>query len=224
MADPKKAKEEVVRIGYWKIRGLVSPIHYICEYLSVPYERVDYEQGDDLSREVWLSVKHSLGLDFPNLPYLIHGNVKLTESLAILRYICSTYGPELLGNNPRDAAVAEMIYGVVHDIKNPITSICYGSGDRAAAAKLVLERMPKVATFMKDRKFVVGDYPTFVDFYLFEQEELFDWISEGKLFQEMPVLKEHHDRVAALPKFAKFLNSPRFMARPYNNKSAMLNN
>uniref|UniRef100_A0A4X1UTN1 glutathione transferase n=1 Tax=Sus scrofa TaxID=9823 RepID=A0A4X1UTN1_PIG len=41
----------------------------------------DYDRGQ------WLSDKFKLGLDFPNLPYLIDGAHKLTQSNAILRYI-----------------------------------------------------------------------------------------------------------------------------------------
>uniref|UniRef100_A0A8C2M9K0 glutathione transferase n=1 Tax=Cricetulus griseus TaxID=10029 RepID=A0A8C2M9K0_CRIGR len=35
----------------------------------------------------WLNEKFKLGLDFPNLPYLIDGSHKITQSNAILRYI-----------------------------------------------------------------------------------------------------------------------------------------
>ena len=48
-----------VKIGYWKIRGLISPVRYMLEYLGVPYEEDQYEQGDapGYSSECWLSVK-----------------------------------------------------------------------------------------------------------------------------------------------------------------------
>lgn len=224
--DPAKKLKggDKITIGYWKIRGLVAPIYYILEYIGVPYEKVEYEQADDLNRDAWLSAKFNLGLDFPNIPYLIQGDLKMTESLAIMRYICNSNAPELLGKNPKDGAIADMVYGVVHDIKSPVTGICYGTGDRVAANKIILDRMERVSAFLKDKKFVVGDYVTYVDFYLFEQEELCDWLAEGKLFKQFPNLKEHHDRVASLPKFAEYYNSPKFMARPFNNKSAKLNN
>jgi glutathione S-transferase len=40
------------------------------------------------SRAAWTDVKHSLGYDFPNLPYYEDGKVKLSETSAIMRYIC----------------------------------------------------------------------------------------------------------------------------------------
>uniref|UniRef100_A0A8D2I2D6 glutathione transferase n=1 Tax=Urocitellus parryii TaxID=9999 RepID=A0A8D2I2D6_UROPR len=41
----------------------------------------------DYDRSQWLSDKFKLSLDFPNLPYLIDGVQKITQSSAILRYI-----------------------------------------------------------------------------------------------------------------------------------------
>ena len=42
--------------------------------------------------------KKNIGLDFPNLPYLIDGEIKITESLNILTYLPNRFNkPELLG-------------------------------------------------------------------------------------------------------------------------------
>ena len=91
-----------IKLGYWKMRGLVSQIRYLMVYLNVEYEDVVYEQGDgpDFDRSQWTNVKDSLGLQFPNLPYMIDGNVKLSETYSIMKYIASKHGPELLGRDP----------------------------------------------------------------------------------------------------------------------------
>jgi hypothetical protein len=128
-----------VKIGYWKIRGLISPVRYMLEYLGVPYEEDMYEQGDapGYSSECWLSVKHTLGLDFPNLPYLFDGDVKITESSAMMRYITNQYGgKDFGGKTDADKARADMIFGVVFDIKNAATGHCYGSGDLNAVKEI----------------------------------------------------------------------------------------
>ena len=46
--------------------------------------------------------KQNLGFAFPNLPYLIDGDFKLTETLAIERYIIGKFGKteELIGKDP----------------------------------------------------------------------------------------------------------------------------
>ena len=42
-------------------------------------------------------------MDFPNLPYLIDGDVRFTETLAIAKYIVKKSGKtELLGNNAQE--------------------------------------------------------------------------------------------------------------------------
>ena len=63
-----------------KIYWWADPIRYNCG--DAP--------GFDLSD--WTNVKFKLGLDFPNLPYLIDGNIKVTQSNAILRYLGRKFG------------------------------------------------------------------------------------------------------------------------------------
>ena len=96
-----------LKIGYWKIRGLASGIRYQLAYSGVKdYEMVEYEQGDapDFNSECWFGVKHSLGLAFPNLPYLFDGDHSMTETAAIHIYLADKYKPELLGTNPQERA------------------------------------------------------------------------------------------------------------------------
>lgn len=84
------------------MRGIAHPIRYLLEYIEHPYEDVLYEQGDapSYSLESWTSVKKTIGLEFPELPYLIDQEVKLTDPLAIIAYLCQKYAHELLGENP----------------------------------------------------------------------------------------------------------------------------
>ena len=102
-------------IGYWDLRGLVAPIKYLLEHLNVQYEDKQYFYGEaetGFNKDSWFSVKNTLGFPFPNLPYLIDGDLKLTESHAIYRYKCNKYKPEYLGNNLVQKAKVDMIMGV----------------------------------------------------------------------------------------------------------------
>ena len=96
-------------------------------YLGVDFDEHQYEQGDapDYDRSAWLSVKETLGLTFPNLPYFIDGETKLTETNAIMKYIAAKHGPELLGETPAEMARVEMVTGVVGELKSKVTVPCY---------------------------------------------------------------------------------------------------
>ena len=213
-------------IGSWKIRGLISPVKYILEYLGVPYTAVDYEQGDgpEFSRDCWMNVKNTLGLDFPNLPYLFDGDVKITESSAMMRYIAGKYGPEgFSGKDAKEKAIVDMMFGVVADIKSATTPHMYSTGDKNAL-KEISKRMEQVSKYLGSKPFIAGDNLTWVDFFIFEQVEMFAWITEGEFLSRHPNFADYHKRIVALPKFGEFYKSERFMARPYNNKVAKLNN
>ena len=64
-------------LGYWKIRGLATQLRIQMAYQGVEYNMVEYEQGDgpDFSRAEWLDKKFTLGMDFPNLPYFVDGDL-----------------------------------------------------------------------------------------------------------------------------------------------------
>ena len=98
-------------LGYWKTRGRANGIRTMLNFCAVDFEDYMYEVGAAPihSKDSWFTVKQSIGLDFPNLPYLIDGDLKLTESLAIYKYVARKYRPELLGATAQEFAFAEML-------------------------------------------------------------------------------------------------------------------
>ena len=71
-------------LGYWKRRGRGQVIRHLLAYTGLPWEDKVY-----VGLEKWFGNgdKITLGFDFANLPYLIKGDFKLTESGAIAKYI-----------------------------------------------------------------------------------------------------------------------------------------
>jgi len=100
-------------LGYWGIRGLGQHIRLLMSYLGLPFEDKIYTKRED-----WFeNDKPSIGFAFPNIPYLIDGDFKLTESSAIQKYIINrAHNNELLGKNVQDTVRIESILGVFDDI------------------------------------------------------------------------------------------------------------
>lgn len=98
-------------LGYWDIRGLAEPARAMLAYGGVDFEDKRYKCGDvpPYDRSVWLDVKFTLGLDFPNLPYMMDGDIKITESWAIYRHIARKVG--LMPKSTNDQAICEMLEG-----------------------------------------------------------------------------------------------------------------
>ena len=80
----------VMKFGYWKPRALGEPIKMLLEYLEEPYEWKYYEP--DNIAEWFEQDKYNLGIHFPNLPWMIDGDVKIAQSMAILKYIGRKHG------------------------------------------------------------------------------------------------------------------------------------
>lgn len=70
-------------LGYWDIRGLTSTIRNLLHYKGVEFVEKLYPIGPAPEYDVaeWLADKQTLDLDFPNLPYYIDGDVKLSQVL-----------------------------------------------------------------------------------------------------------------------------------------------
>ena len=80
-------------------------------------------------------MKETLGLEYPNLPYLIDGETKITETVAIMQYIAKKWRPELLGRSAAEVGRVNMLLAHVVQLKMKSTGPCY-SGDGNADAIL----------------------------------------------------------------------------------------
>ena len=73
--------------------------------MLLKYLQVDYEHKEYLDMESWFNVdKPKLGLPFANVPYIIDGDFKLCESVAVLRYLSEKYNADLVGKDIQQRA------------------------------------------------------------------------------------------------------------------------
>ncbi|NWW27809.1 GSTM2 transferase, partial [Falcunculus frontatus] len=195
----------------------------------------DYDPSD------WTNEKEKLGLDFPNLPYLIDGPTKLTQSNAILRYIARKHnmcewgvsapgggGPVVFGEggltppHPAGGETEEekqrvdVLENQLMDLRMNFARLCY-SPDFEKLKPAYLEQLPKklqeLSRFLGSRPWFAGQKITFVDFLAY------DVLDQQRMFvPECPELKgnlaQFLQRFEALDKISAYMRSGRFMKNP----------
>uniref|UniRef100_A0A6I8MYR8 Glutathione S-transferase n=1 Tax=Ornithorhynchus anatinus TaxID=9258 RepID=A0A6I8MYR8_ORNAN len=158
------------------------------------------------------------------LPYLIDGNTKLTQSNAILRYIARKHN--LCGETEEERVRVDMLESQAMDFRMQLVRVCY-SPDFEKLRPGYLEQLPVqmklFSQFLGKRKWFAGDKLTFADFLLYDvldQNRMF----EPKCLDEFSNLSEFLARFEALEKIAAYMRSDRFIKLPINNKMAKWGN
>ncbi|XP_071546691.1 glutathione S-transferase Mu 4-like [Panulirus ornatus] len=212
-------------LGYWNIRGLGQSIRLLLSYTGTEFEDKMYVPGPppDFSPSDWTSVKFTLGLDFPNLPYYIDGDVKVTQSNAVLRYIARKH--DMCGKTEEEKTRVDILENQAMDMRRAFVKLCYETyntkkqeylDDLPAAMKLLSD-------FLGDRPWFAGDNITFVDFLIYElldvHQELDSSCLDGK-----KNLQDFVKNFEALPAMKKYMASPQFLKTPLNGPMAIFGN
>lgn len=118
---------QALQFGYFNLQGRGQVSRLLLAYTKTQYHEVAYtfaKIGDWLQND-----KINLGLDFPSLPYLIDGKLKLTESKAIELYIINRakMASILLGKNHKEQALIANIDGVLKDVFNALIGIFFAA-------------------------------------------------------------------------------------------------
>ncbi|XP_074594729.1 glutathione S-transferase-like [Brevipalpus obovatus] len=200
-------------LGYWaSIRGRFEPIHLLLLHSGVDFEFKKYT-----SLSEWAADKASMRFDFPNLPYLIDGDVKLTQTLAILRYLArklnlgvKTCEPEIRRMDLIEQQADEVmqlsirIFQSPEAVKNPEKSL----NDVQMPSKL-----EQVVKFMGENKFVRGDNVTYVDFMFYSY---LDYLRQyyPDIITKNAAISSYLDRIEALPAVNKYINGENFHRLP----------
>ena len=92
--------------------------------------------------------KKNLGLEFPNIPYLIHGENKLTETIAIHHYIAEVWDQSLLGKTVQDKAKVAMLASIHHEFRWKVVRLCYSKD--ADREKTIEEYKKKLTAAMSN--------------------------------------------------------------------------
>ncbi|XP_003267965.1 glutathione S-transferase Mu 2 [Nomascus leucogenys] len=215
-----------ITLGYWNIRGLAHSIRLLLEYTDSSYEEKKYTMGDapDYDRSQWLNEKFKLGLDFPNLPYLIDGTHKITQSNAILRYIARKHN--LCGETEKEKMREDILENQLMDNRMQLARLCYNP-DFEKLKPEYLEGLPEMlklySQFLGKQPWFLGDKITFVDFIAYDVLER-NQVFEPSCLDAFPNLKDFISRFEGLEKISAYMKSSRFLPRPVFTKMAVWGN
>src|SRR5688572_7065582 len=102
-----------VTLGYWGFRARGGLIRSILGYCEIPF--IDKRYND--FNEWFGKDKQSLGVEYPNLPYIIDGDKKITESFSLLYYVPIKAGKrELIGDTDDKFIQVRIALDVAHDL------------------------------------------------------------------------------------------------------------
>ena len=215
-------------VGYWKIRGLGAPIRMMFYFLKVPFADVTYEvQGEEPNFDVssWADVKFTLGFELPNLPYLIDGDVKLTETAAIMQYIARKWRPSLLGSTAAEMGRVQMLWDGVSNLKKQSTVPCYMGSTAEEIIDTIRPLLAKIVELMGASNWIAGDNLTWLDFYFAENLDMIDKLSDGLFYAEFPSLQTYWERFITQEGLGEaWCDDSKLMKTPFNNRMAKLLN
>lgn len=222
------------KLFYWpQIQGRGEFVRLVLEDLGLPYVDVGREPGGIKQIERVLS--HGLDGVVPFAPPVLQaGKVVISQTAAITRFLGEKHGFAPATDRGRAAAasialtIADLV-SEVHDTHHPITvSEPYETQKRPAALRAEAfrtERLPKFLSWLEriltanGGKALVGRSLSYVDLAAFQVVEGLHYAFPHALQRHRRAflrLDAHGRRIAARPRIAAYLASPRRL--PYSNE------
>ncbi|EAS07385.1 glutathione S-transferase, amine-terminal domain protein (macronuclear) [Tetrahymena thermophila SB210] len=150
-------------LGYWNTPGKAQPSRYLLELSGVKYEEVRYSYP---AAEWFGRDKYALGLPFPNLPYLLDGEVKITESETIFDYLIQRLNKvELLGQG-NDKYIVDNLKNLFSDIGTRMYIYSQKEGEEQTKflSEQILPKIRDIHKFLGQKEYLLG-YFTAADLY-----------------------------------------------------------
>lgn len=178
--------ENELVLGYWGVRARGQVLRLLLTYTGASWREKTYTEAAQ-----WFeNDKKTLGMVYPNLPYIIDGNLKMSETMAIARYIVNrSERKELLGKDIKDQAYVDNMLGVYNDVMNAVAELFFTDNYEEAVAKALEKIKPKLELlnkFYTDKHYAL-EYVTIVDFFLAELSYYIKEISQ-ELYDKTPFL------------------------------------
>uniref|UniRef100_A0A3Q4GFQ2 glutathione transferase n=1 Tax=Neolamprologus brichardi TaxID=32507 RepID=A0A3Q4GFQ2_NEOBR len=146
-------------------------VRLLLEYTGDKYEEKQYVCGEapDYDKSQWTDVKFKLGMDFPNLPYLVDGNRKITQSNAIMRYIARKHN--MCGETEDEKIRVDVLENQAMDLRLAFIKLTYLNIDQKPEYLKNLQcTLKQFSDFLGGRKWFVGDKVSVNTFYCLSQD------------------------------------------------------
>jgi len=224
-------------LGYWDIRGRAHPLRLILSYTGVKFDEKRYDLTD--FSEWFEKDKVQLPLDFPNLPYYIDEDVKLSQTLAILAYIGRKHG--LDGSNAIERSTMDLAVEQTRDMFDTMVKIAYPPGnpfcgyqidnvpeihekERKAFAASLPAKLDALSNFLGNKNWIAGDRLTYADFHVYDVLDAVRLLFDPKHLNAFPKLVDYVKRLEGLKGVKEFMASSNIPPMPIFSKFACFGN
>jgi len=199
-----------MELHYWKIRGLGEPIRMMLEHLGVSYENKYKTSFED-----WFHEKINSDIELVNLPYLVDGETKLTQSYAIMRYLARKY-KKLLPSGEIEQQRVDQAEGVLVDLRFSFAMLCYNPEFEKMKDSFLKDLPNKLAGLEKvfgKRTWAVGTNLTYIDFGICEILDHMELCFPG-CYSNLPNIKKYKTAFNNLESIKKYKSSDKFFEMP----------
>jgi glutathione S-transferase len=225
-----------ITLGYWGIRGLGQPIRFMLIAADVPFSEIrlgvlqdgtllnENKEGDD-----WGSVRSTLDMPFPNLPYLIDArgssSVSLSQSNAILRYLARCF--DFYGDSESERIEIDILQDEAYDFRNEIVDTAYTLGEDYVAVfehfstNTLPHYLDSFETYLAGRdnkNFFAGSRLSLVDFIFYELFwQMTLMVPHSITESNRPTLFAFLKAFEQTPRIANYMQSENYIERPINS-------
>lgn len=84
--------------------------------------------------------------------------------------------------------------------------------------------MKPIVDYLGKKDYLFGEEVTFLDFYMLEQCDFVEWLTEETFLSTSKQLQRYVKRMKSLKTIKRYIKSERYLDKPFNNKVAKINN
>ncbi|KAL4464768.1 hypothetical protein ABPG74_011329 [Tetrahymena malaccensis] len=198
--------------GSWIQRGNAMPIRFLLEYTQTIYnEKIYYQEN----KSEWFQKDQKLLNHFPNLPYIIDGELQLTDEQTIMRYIAkrnSKYASLLGQGHGKDEDRINQINLVISEIGLYVKEQFFNPKVHEEKRDFLNRCQKKFGNILNVRgknKFIFP-YVTTADFNLVELLLHYKCLDNDLFEKNLPSLNEYIQNFYNLPAIQDYIKTERY--------------